>query len=181
MSPVTWSLNTTFKNMRNLYDAYSGKHSKPGEEKFMCSDEFLKLFSDSGIQSDLFGAKELGIIFNLSMMTQVDELSSDRHYRMTFDEFIEAVARVADNCNLLLVSSSYFGVDLEAAMNANTIVKTSQFKDNQQNLAAESEEKGLFSPSSILKSHLKEKENSFDEISSESDSDIEEIKVSKYF
>lgn len=102
------------KSIKTLYSTYSGKHCKPGDNRFMCCDEFVKLYSDAGIQSDLFGAKELGVIFNLSMMTQIDEATCERHYKMTFDEFIEAVARVADKCNLLLVSSAYFGIDLEA-------------------------------------------------------------------
>jgi len=32
------------KSMKNLYFTYSGKHSKPGEQRFMCADEFIKLF-----------------------------------------------------------------------------------------------------------------------------------------
>mmetsp|Transcript_17185 Transcript_17185/g.15185 ORF Transcript_17185/g.15185 Transcript_17185/m.15185 type:complete len:285 (+) Transcript_17185:579-1433(+) len=154
------------KNMKSLYYAYSGKHCKPGEQNFMCSDEFLRLFSDAGVQSDLFGAKEIGIIFNLSMMTQVDELNSDRFYRMTFDEFIEGVARVADGCNLLLVSSSYFGVDLESAMQNE---KKSKFNEKQVNLMPDQTEKGIFDPENIMKAH---KNETFSEISSDSDGAI---------
>ena len=44
----------------------------------------------------------------MSMMTQVDELDSDRHMNMTFSEFIEAIARVADQTAIPhLVDDSY--------------------------------------------------------------------------
>ena len=33
------------------------------------------------------------------MMTRVDELSEEKHINMTFVEFMEAVARIADKCN----------------------------------------------------------------------------------
>ena len=144
------------KAMRLIYSTYSGKHAKPHEEKFMCSDEFIKLIGDSGVISDYFGAKDVGIVFNLSMMTQVNESTSERHLRMSYDEFIEAVARIADKCNLLLVSSSYFGIDLECENPIYT---------RRQTLAPEASEPSMFEPSNILKhqSSLKEDQKSVSE------------------
>ncbi len=40
----------------------------------MCMGEFIDLVTTSGIIDDNFGAREIGTIFNLSMMTQVDEI-----------------------------------------------------------------------------------------------------------
>ena len=34
------------------------------------------------------------------MMTQVDEIEKDRHINMTFVEFLEAVVRVAEKCEI---------------------------------------------------------------------------------
>ena len=45
---------------------------------------------------DNFGAREIGTIFNLAMMTQVDEIYKDRHMQMVFVEFLEALGRVAE-------------------------------------------------------------------------------------
>ena len=33
------------------------------------------------------------------MMTRINELSEDKHINMTYVEFMEAVARIADKCN----------------------------------------------------------------------------------
>jgi hypothetical protein len=137
------------KAVKALYFHYSGKHWKPHESRFMCNDEFSKLFFDSGIISDLFNSKELGIIFNLSMMTQLDEISQELHFRMTFDEFIEAIARVADKWNLLLVSSSYFGVDLDRELEKERAGQ--EFGDNQQTLIPDDTTKSIFNPSNVIR------------------------------
>lgn len=129
------------KAVRQLYTNYSGKHSKPHEERFMCADEFIRLVTDSGITSDYFGAKEVGIIFNLSMMTQVDELTNDRHMKMTYDEFIEAISRIADKCNLLLISSSYFGIDMNAK---------DPILNRKQTLVPDASDRSIFDPNNIV-------------------------------
>jgi len=42
------------------------------------------------------------------MMTQVDELDSERHMNMTFCEFVEAIVRIAEQtCIPHLVSDPY--------------------------------------------------------------------------
>lgn len=43
-----------------------------------------------------FAERDIQLAFNLSMMTQVDELNQDRIFQMSFVEFLEAVARVAE-------------------------------------------------------------------------------------
>lgn len=62
----------------------------------MSLNEFIDLVTSSGVVDDNFGAREIGTIFNLSMMTQVDEIKKERHCRMSFVEFLEAMCRVAD-------------------------------------------------------------------------------------
>jgi hypothetical protein len=59
-------------------------------------NKLIDLITESGVVNDSFGAKEIGVIYNLSMMTQVDEIHSTRHMDMRFIEFVEALARVAD-------------------------------------------------------------------------------------
>ncbi|CAD8082483.1 unnamed protein product [Paramecium sonneborni] len=53
--------------------------------------EFCKLYTN-----DILSEKQVTVIFNYSMQTQADEVTQDRFLRMTFYEFLEALARVAE-------------------------------------------------------------------------------------
>ena len=50
----------------------------------------------TGIIDENFGAREISIQFNLSMMTQIDEIARKRHLHMFQKEFLEAICRVAE-------------------------------------------------------------------------------------
>ncbi|CAD8162810.1 unnamed protein product [Paramecium octaurelia] len=54
--------------------------------------EFCKQFS----LHEYLSEKLQVIIYNFSMMTQIDELALDRNIRMTFIEFVEALGRIAE-------------------------------------------------------------------------------------
>ena len=58
--------------------------------------ELYVLLQKCDLISDFLTDKDVHIIFNLSMMTQVLEAQEDRHLRMGFAEFIEAMARLAE-------------------------------------------------------------------------------------
>lgn len=47
------------------------------------------------------------------MMTQVDEIDKDRHTNMVFVEFLEAIVRVAENCEIphCITDEFTWGVD----------------------------------------------------------------------
>ena len=62
----------------------------------MSLDEFYELLHKSELINENFGNKEVGPCFAISMMTNKFELESDRHLNMSFVEFLEAIARVAD-------------------------------------------------------------------------------------
>ena len=62
----------------------------------MSLDEFIDMVNQSGVVNDTFGSREISPLFNLSMMTQKNELDLERHYNMIPVEFIEAIARVSD-------------------------------------------------------------------------------------
>lgn len=64
-------------------------------------DEFVDMVTTSGVVDDTFGSREIGPLFNLSMMTQKNELDFERHINMTIPEFIEAIGRVADKLTIL--------------------------------------------------------------------------------
>lgn len=88
------------EEINTLFKLNSGKYSKPGKAKFMSLDEFYQMITNSGIlESKSLGSGEVGSLFNISMMTQVKELESERHMEMNFLEFVEAICRVAFKLN----------------------------------------------------------------------------------
>lgn len=70
----------------------------------MCLQEFIDLVTSTQVIDDNFGVREINTIFRVSISTQVDEIRSDRHTRMMFLEFVEAVARIADRVVQFLVA-----------------------------------------------------------------------------
>ena len=58
--------------------------------------------------------KDIKLIYNTSMMTQIDELHSYRIFEMRFVEFIEAISRVADSISL--PSLYYDAEEIEAGI-----------------------------------------------------------------
>jgi hypothetical protein len=82
--------------LKDIYKKYSGREELPNEENNISMKEFIELITNSKVVDDNFGAREIGILFNLSMMTQVDEINKGRHIKMNFTEFLEALARVAE-------------------------------------------------------------------------------------
>ena len=68
---------------------------KPGQKPFMSLEEFQKLCFDAELVGDNCAERDLSLFFNLAMMTQIDEVTKDRHFQMQFVEFIEAITRVA--------------------------------------------------------------------------------------
>lgn len=82
--------------LKDIYRKAAAGDALPGEDSFMSINEFIQMVVLSGVVDDNFSAREIGTIFNLSMMTQVDEIHSERHCQMTFLEFVEAVCRTAD-------------------------------------------------------------------------------------
>lgn len=65
------------------------------------------MMHDAGVLNDKFSVNQVTSLWNLSMMTQVDEISNERHLQMNFIEFIEAICRVADKLSFPDVLSEY--------------------------------------------------------------------------
>jgi hypothetical protein len=86
--------------LKLLYKKFIGKNSMPGSLMYMSLSEFETLISDSDCHSDNFGAKQVSACYNLAMMTQIDEIEKERHLNMTFVEFVEAIVRVAQKCEI---------------------------------------------------------------------------------
>ena len=91
--------NLVKKNMnvlRDIYRKFSAREIMPNEEPNLSIQEFIDLITATKVVDESFGAREIGVIYNIAMITQVDEINKDRHTRMQFAEFVEALCRVAD-------------------------------------------------------------------------------------
>lgn len=84
------------KLLQEIYNNYSGQYKKPGEENFMSSAEFETIWEHSKLQNERFANRDINVCFNLAMQTRVDEYNSDKHLKMQFVEFLEALARAAN-------------------------------------------------------------------------------------
>jgi hypothetical protein len=84
--------------IKYFFDEFSGMKTLPGQKPFMCMEEF-RMFLTSVKIDDKVSEREVPLIFNLSMMTQIDEQISTRNTEMSFVEFLEAIARLADICS----------------------------------------------------------------------------------
>ena len=67
---------------------------------FCSLEEFNNLLVNADLLNDNFGSREVGIQYNLSMQTRVNEIDEDRHLKMTFTEFIDAIGRIADKVEI---------------------------------------------------------------------------------
>jgi len=91
-----------------VFAKYSGKHAMPGQKSASMSlEEFIDMMSDAGLVDDRFGHREVGPLWNLSMMTNKHELESDRHLNMSFVECLEALARCADKFDRKHLNDSF--------------------------------------------------------------------------
>jgi NLR family CARD domain-containing protein 3 len=111
--------------IKKIYEKFSGRYAMPGATKYMSSDEFFDLVDLIGIVDDSFGQREVIPIFNCSMMTQKNELDSDRHINMTLIEFIEAIGRVAFKIKVPNMPFEYMKYMLEEMIEDNPNFKAS--------------------------------------------------------
>ena len=79
-----------------IYQTYSGSQVRPGEENFMHVSEFEKIFIDAKLQNPRFTNKDINFWYMQSIQAQIDETKSWRHLQMSYIEFLEAIARMAD-------------------------------------------------------------------------------------
>lgn len=96
LEPVDKMLRKHMQTLKDIYKKAAHMENGPAEDSYMSISEFIELITFSEVCDEQFTNKEIGTIFNLSMMTQVDEIFQDRHMQMSFLEFVEAICRVAD-------------------------------------------------------------------------------------
>jgi len=110
---IDFTLKMSLDPLRKVYQKFIGKNALPGAAQYMSLAEFNDCILSANALSDNFGAKQIGNMYNLAMMTQVDEIDKDRHINMVFVEFLEAVVRVADKTEIphCIIDEFTWGVD----------------------------------------------------------------------
>lgn len=103
-----------------LYTKYSGKYAVPGAPRYMSIDEFFDIICSTQVVNEEFGQREIGTLYNLAMMTRVDELNEDKHMNMTYVEFLEGIGRVANRLKLPQVIND----DTQKVRNYDSFMKT---------------------------------------------------------
>ena len=106
-------MKISLEPLRAVYKKFIGKNALPGGLQYMSFTEFNECIINTNCLSDNFGAKQIGNMYNLAMMTQVDEIEKDKHINMVFIEFLEAVVRVADKTEIphCVIDDFTWGVD----------------------------------------------------------------------
>ena len=88
-----------------LYEEYSAEsRRRPGGKKFVSLDELHKFCSEAKLLDQFVTDRDPSVIYNLSMMTVINELESDRGMQMSMVEFIEAIGRIADKIESSLIT-----------------------------------------------------------------------------
>ncbi len=82
--------------MKKIYVKYCDHTNALKNRKNWNLADYYKFLRDLEIINVYISEREPALTFNLAMMTQVDELSSDRQNHMQFVEFLDVFARLAD-------------------------------------------------------------------------------------
>lgn len=62
----------------------------------MCLEELIDMCRHANIFDENCVERDANIAFNMAMMTQIDEITNEKIFRMTFVEFLEVLGRIAD-------------------------------------------------------------------------------------
>lgn len=132
---------------KEVYDNFSGSLTKPGENRYMSPGEFEKIFILSNLLSSKMANREAYICFNLAMQARADEHSGDTHLKMSFVEFLEAIARAADMLSLAPPSEKIRNLYKEEIYADNSIIPiTSRADDELQFSASEIDTPHMVNP-----------------------------------
>lgn len=63
------TLRKYMSTLKDIYKKAAALDATPGEDYFMSLNEFIELVTASGVVDDNFSNREIGTVFNLSMMT----------------------------------------------------------------------------------------------------------------
>ena len=71
----------------------------------MCLEELVDMCKHSNLFDENFVERDVNLAFCTSMMTQIDELKSEKIFRMNFVEFLEALSRIAEKLSPLKIGA----------------------------------------------------------------------------
>ena len=115
------------KLLEYIFSNYSGLRTKPGKQAFMALEEFRNFVVEFELDN-ILPSSEIPLCYNLAMMTQADEIDSERSAEMSFVEFMEAFAHIADlsasdelGVNSLVISSN--SKDIPLCIKVETLLK----------------------------------------------------------
>lgn len=101
--------------LTSIYDKYSGKDEKPGLPKQMSQAEWMSFVDKAGFMQDGecrgISEREAKQAYARALQTVSDEMADDKHRKLSFIEFIEAILRVID---VLAANTMHDGTEDEA-------------------------------------------------------------------
>lgn len=96
--------NINFIN--RLYERYSAEsRNRAGSKKFVSLEEFIKFCTEASFVDRFISERDPCILYNLSIMTVISELESEKSSQMIFVEFVEALGRIADKISQTVVGN----------------------------------------------------------------------------
>jgi hypothetical protein len=93
-------IKTNVALFKHLYETKGGAHKLPGEKIYMSIQEFVTLMNEANFINEVFTERDVVVSFNLAKQTEIDEINNDKHMKLYFVEFLEAMARCADILSL---------------------------------------------------------------------------------
>lgn len=85
------------KTVWNEYaDSKKIEKKTTSQAKTMGLTEFLELINEFQLKDENLTEREVVMSFNFALQTVVDEITSDKYMAMSFVEFLEGIARVAE-------------------------------------------------------------------------------------
>ena len=95
---LTEDVDLFFRLHSVVLEAVFNKYASMGKGPMdrLCLHEFRMMCNEAGLCNETFVMREIDMCFRQAMMTEVDEILQGEHLQMVYVEFIEALARVAD-------------------------------------------------------------------------------------
>jgi hypothetical protein len=123
-------------DLKRIFKMYSELEHKPltDKYKYLNVSEWMKLCEHVNLVDKVFTVREVKLAYILAQQTEENEFTHQDHQQLSWVEFIEAIARVADIKDFRLVGSSHgpgeghLSVNLKFAIETFKYVLTPEFK-----------------------------------------------------
>jgi hypothetical protein len=85
---------------QHIFTRYAIRKSTTGICNYLNYHDLVAICNDAGILNKDFGDRDVILAFRRAQMLQVNELTSNRSFQMSYVEYLEAIARIADEVSL---------------------------------------------------------------------------------